>query len=209
MADYLSEEEQLDRLKNWWDENGTSIIVGAIILVCGLVGWRWYDSARTAELEAASDLYESYLAATEDARPDLAASLESEFGATSYTAFVSLHRAKAAAEAGELESAIATLREVADGQAHPLLGDIARIRLARLLQEQDDSDAALAALAAVEHRGFRSTVLELKGDIHLATGDRALAHEAYAAALAEIEDGDQRPILQFKVDDTAPPQETI
>ncbi len=207
MADYFSEEEQLDRLRNWWEKNGTAIIVSVVLMIGGLAGWRWYDAATSAELEAASDLYAAFLAADEDARPALAATLEAEFGATSYATFVLLHRAKEAADADELDTAIATLRQVADDGAQPLLRDIARLRLARLLQEQDDSEAALAALTAVEHRGFRVSVLELKGDIHWATGDRALAHEAYVAALAEVGEGNARPILQFKADDTAPPQE--
>ena len=208
MADYLSEEEQLDRLKNWWDKNGTSIIVGVVLVVGGLGGWRWYDSAKTQELQAASELYESYLVADADARSDLASKLQAEFGDTSYATFVLLLRAKEEADAEQLDEAIATLRQVADGGAHPLLRDIVRMRLARLLREQDDSEAALAVLAEVETQGYRIAVLELKGDIHLAAGDRALAHEAYAAAFAEVGEGDQRPILQFKVDDTAPPQET-
>ena len=30
MSDYLSDEEQAERLKQWWDDNGTSLIVGPV-----------------------------------------------------------------------------------------------------------------------------------------------------------------------------------
>jgi predicted negative regulator of RcsB-dependent stress response len=46
-------------------------------------------------------------------------------------------------------------------------------------------------------------VQELKGDIHMTRGERALAHEAYSAALAEAGEDAQRPLLKLKVSDTA------
>ena len=208
MADYLTDEEQLDRLKNWWQENGTSLVVAVVLAVGGVAGWRWYDSAQINELQVASEAYESFLAATGDARTELAARLDAEFGDTSYAAFTLLHQARDAAESGDLEGAMDMFRQIVDAGVHPLITDIARVRLARLLQQQDDSEAALAVLAEVTSQGFRAQVLELKGDIHVLQGDRALAHEAYAAAAAEIAEGNQRPILEFKVDDTAPPEES-
>ena len=51
--------------------------------------------------------------------------------------------------------------------------------------------------------GFRIQVAELKGDIHLARGERALAHESYVAAKSYVQAGDQRPVLEMKIADTA------
>ena len=206
MADYLSDEEQLDRLKNWWQENGTTLIVTVVLAIGGVAGWRWYDSARVTEMQSASETYESFLAATGDARAELAARLGEEYGDSAYASFALLHQAKEAAESGDLEGAIVLLRQVTGG-AHALIRDIARIRLARLLQEHGDAEAALAVLARITAQGFRAQVLELKGDIHLLQGERALAHEAYVAAAAETREGDLRPVLDIKVDDTAPPEE--
>ena len=76
------------------------------------------------------------------------------------------------------------------------------------MQEQGESDAALGVLAEITGQGFRAQVLELKGDIHAIRGERALAHEAYRSAAAETREGEQRPILEIKVDDTAPPEES-
>lgn len=203
MADYLTDEEQVDRLKNWWSENGTSVIVSIVLVVGGVAGWRWYDVERAEEIQAASEAYDSFLAAQGDARAALAASLETGHGASSYATFARLHQAKEAVEAGDLDSAIAVLKQIAAND-HPLLQDVARVRLARLMTEQGDADAALGVLAEVTSQGFRALVLELKGDIHLQQGARAPAHEAYLAARAELQEGEQRPILDIKVDDTAP-----
>jgi len=101
VADYLTDEEQLDRLKNWWQENGTSMVVAAVLAVGGIAGWRWYDSAQVTQMQAASEAYESFLAATGDARTEMAARLDAEFGETSYATFALLHQARGAAESGE------------------------------------------------------------------------------------------------------------
>lgn len=208
MADYLTEEEQLDRLKSWWRENGTSIVVTVVIMVGGVAGWRWYDAEQVEAMQAASETYETFLSATGDARAEMAARLDAEYGGTGYATFALLHQAKDATESGDLENAIGTLRRIADSGAHTLIRDVARVRLARLLQEQGESDAALGVLAEITGQGFRAQVLELKGDIHAIRGERALAHEAYRSAAAETREGEQRPILEIKVDDTAPPEES-
>ena len=44
MSDYLTDEEQVAKLKSWWDENGVSVIVTLVLVVAGVVGWRWYES---------------------------------------------------------------------------------------------------------------------------------------------------------------------
>ena len=208
MSDYLSDEEQLDRLKNWWQQNGTSIIVAVAVVVGGVAGWRWYDGERVQEMQAASETYETFLGATGDARAELAGRLDADFGETSYAAFAMLRQAKEAFDSGAVEDAAGILRRLADGDWHPLIRDVARVRLARLLQEQDDSDPALAVLGEVTSPGFRAQVLELKGDIHTIRGERAQAHESYLAAAAETPEGEERPLLEYKVQDTAPPEES-
>ena len=205
MADYLTDEEQVDRLKRWWQENGTSIVVAAVLSIGGIAGWRWYDAAQIEKMQAASETYETYLVATDDVRAEFAARLDAEFAGTSYAVLAQLRHAKDLAEADDMAGAMAIFRQIIATDAHPLLADIARVRLARLLREQGDADAALGMLAEVASQGFRAQVLELKGDIHLAADERALAHEAYVSAAAEIAEGQERPILDIKVEDTAPP----
>ena len=44
MADYENEDEQLRAIKEWWNENGRSVVAGVVIGVAGLGGgylnWR-------------------------------------------------------------------------------------------------------------------------------------------------------------------------
>ena len=203
MADYLTEEEQLERLKTWWAANGTSLLVGLALAIAGLVGWRWWDASTIAGLEDASDLYETYLAASAEERPALAERVDAEMPDTSYRAFTLLHRAKEAVEQDDIEGGIGLLQQVIDAGVEAPLKDVARIRQARLHQQQGDSETAFAVLGQVGSEGFRWQVEEIKGDIHLALGEREKAHEAYASAQAEAPEGQELPILEMKVRDTA------
>ena len=204
MADYLSEEEQLDRLKTWWRQNGASLMISAALALAAVIGWRWYDGARTDARQAASELYEAYLAAAGQERDALAARLDESAAGTAYQAFSLMHRAKEAVAADEIDAAAALLRQAAAADMPTPLKDLAHMRLARLQHQQGDSEAALATLAAVRSEGARWRAQELKGDIHLAQGGRERAHEAYNSALAEVGEGQQRPILEMKAHDTAP-----
>ncbi len=203
MSDYLTDEEQIAKLKAWWEENGTGLVVGLILVIGGVIGWRWYDGYRTEKIESASTLYEEFLASEGEIREQLAASIDAQIPDTSYQVFTLLHRAHAAAEEADFATTEALLVRAVAAAPDALLADVARLRLARVLQQGDRSDDALAVLGAIRGEGFRSHVAELKGDIHLTRGETVLAHEAYSAALVELSEGEVRPMLEMKVADTA------
>ena len=39
MADHLQEEEQLEAISQWWQENRTSVIAAVVLTLGGTVGW--------------------------------------------------------------------------------------------------------------------------------------------------------------------------
>ena len=53
MDDYLSEKEQIERIRAWWKENGAWIIVGIGIGVLGLAGWNWWKAHKLEQAESA------------------------------------------------------------------------------------------------------------------------------------------------------------
>jgi len=203
VAEYLSDEEQVARLKSWWDENGRVFVAALVLGIGGVVGWRWYESSRSEEIAAASDLYADYLAAEGDARGALAETIRTEISDSAYAALVLMREASERAEAEDWEAAEGDLRQALAEAPEPALEDLARIRLARVLVQRDARDEALEVLGAVRGEGFRSVVAELKGDILLSRGERAAANEAYRSALDGLEDGTQKPLLELKVTDTA------
>ena len=203
MSDYLTDEEQVARLKSWWAENGTSTIVGLVLVVAGASGWRWYDGYRADEIAKASDLYQEFLVSEGDARETMATTIASEVPDTAYHTFALMHLARDAVANHDYDGANQHLRDAVSAAPRPELADVARLRLARVQQQGDRSDAALQTLGAIRGDGFRSHVAELKGDIHLARGERLLAYESYTAALASETNQSRHPILEMKVADTA------
>lgn len=206
MSDYLSEEEQVQALKTWWDENGTSLVVGVVLVLAATFGWRWYQGYSADQAAAASDLYQDYLLADEDARDEVVAEIDSQIPGTSYQAFVKLTEARRALDGGDLEAAVGELEDALAAAKGSYLDGLTRIRLARLYQQQGKTDAALAQLALVKGGGYESQAAELRGDIHYAAGDRAEAGVAYRVASDLLPEGDARPLLELKLMNTADAQ---
>jgi len=203
MSDYLSEEEQLAQLKAAWQRYGLPVVVAGVLAAAGFVGWRWLESNSAAEVAAASERYDAFLDAEGDARSALFEELRRDYGDSGYAALALLALAGEAVADGDLDAAAGQLEEAVTTAPEAVLKDLARVRLARVRQQLGDSEAALAALAAVRGAGYRPLALELKGDIHMTRGERADAHKAYLAARDALQEGMERPLLSMKVTDTA------
>ena len=67
---YSSEQEQIERLKRWWRDNGKALILGLVVGIGGLAGYRYWEGAQTARAEGASITYELVLQLLEDGRLD-------------------------------------------------------------------------------------------------------------------------------------------
>ena len=202
MSDYLSEEEQLSRLRDWWKQNGTFAIVAMVLAIAGVLGWRWYESHTAERLARAAELYGEFLESTGAARQQLADDLLAEGGSTAYPALTLLNQAHEAAAAGDLDTAANLLGQAVKAASGESLADLARLRLARVQYQLAEETEALATLGEIRSSGFVPVAQELAGDIHLATGDRAQAHASYAAALGQALGEDQQAILEIKVADT-------
>jgi predicted negative regulator of RcsB-dependent stress response len=209
VSEYLTDDEQVEVLKRWWSQNGVALIVTLVLVIAGVVGWRWYNAHKAEREAAGSAAYHHYLdvrasaTATDADRAAALAPLDGEFKDTTYHVFALLYRAHDAAAAGQYDKAaefLATAADTADGE----LRDVARVRLARVQLELDQPDAALATLAKVSGAGFRGEVAELKGDVLLSKGDKNGALAAYRAA-AEAEKDQRNPMLEMKIADLAPP----
>jgi len=203
VSDYLSEEEQLERLRNWWQRNGTLLLIGVVVVIAAVVGWRWYQGNQEQQLLAASDLFTEFQAAEGDARDALAAQIIETGAGTAYPTFVLFQQADAAVAADDPAAAEPLLRRALEMASGAELADTARLRLARVLFDLDRGDEALTLLGMVQGSGFLALAAELKGDIHLSRGERTLAHQSYLNARERLDSGEQRPVLEMKIADTA------
>jgi predicted negative regulator of RcsB-dependent stress response len=181
-----TEDQQVERIKEFWDEHGKGIIAGLVIGFAIFYGWRYYDAKVLADKEAMSDQFTQVMTAlasdNDTATVDAQAFLQANSSNT-YAHLAALELARKAVEAGDLATAVIALQSVRDN-AKGALKAVADVRQARVLNAQGQHDAALAAIASTNSvEGFNVLVLELRGDILLAKGDSAGARAAYQAAI--------------------------
>jgi predicted negative regulator of RcsB-dependent stress response len=197
MAAYdLEEQERIDALKDWWNKWGT-FVYGAVIItlaaVLGSLAWKaWqrnqadkaeieFKAVKTAVTEANTSKDPKKLTAAADA---LATNLPSTFYATE----AQLLAAKATFEAGDYTAATKHLQWVVDN-GRDTHRNIARMRLATVMFENQKTDDALKVLESIKDDAFVPLAADLKGDVLQALGRTDEARTAYQLA---IEKSDSR-----------------
>ena len=206
MAAYdLDEQEKLGDLKAWWSRYG-NYVTGAITVVALVIaatqGWKWYSGKQATE--AATLYFALSDAATKNEAAkvkDASAQLMEKFAGTGYAPRGALLAAKSAFDAGDLATAKTQLEWVVANSKEDELKAIARLRLAAVLLDQKQFDAALAALDGKTSEAFAGLFLDMKGDIFNLQGKAADAKTAYEAALPKLDSkGSQKQYTQLKLD---------
>jgi predicted negative regulator of RcsB-dependent stress response len=215
MAVYdLEEQEQLAELKTWWTQYG-NLVTGVLIVVAlaavGWQGWNWWQRSQAAE---ASALFGGLQQAVMEKDPkrirDISSALTDKYGSTAQAAMAALLTAKAQVDAGDLKNARAMLTWAVDNAKDEPIRDIARLRLAGVLSDDNAADEALKQLAVEPSPAFAARYAELRGDILAGQNKVAEAKSAYEAALAksdvaakEVADarrGGYRDVLKAKLE---------
>ncbi len=190
MEQYRTEEEQVEALKKWWDENGRSTLAAVIIALAAGFSWQTWKGYDQRQRENASDAYQAMLRAVagDDAQQqqeavELAKALKENYSGSTYAQFAALHLARLAVEQGDLAEAEAQLRWVlgkADKGSDTAW--VAQLRLARVLAAAGDTDQALEILEQAGDGPYQASYAVARGDILLQQGREAAAREAYMAA---------------------------
>ena len=63
MEAYRTEEEQLEQLRRWWNDNGRATVVAIIVALAIGFGWQGWKQHSQSQREGASDLYQRMLQA--------------------------------------------------------------------------------------------------------------------------------------------------
>ena len=201
MSDYLSDEEQSERLRRWWGENWKSLVGSVLFAMVAVVGWNEYQSYKVARNQSAAKAYQSFIDARDAGQPveDLLSEIDDEHAKTSYQIFSFLYRAKDAVTENDWDTALKYLNSATSITSDPELLDLVRLRKARVQFQLEKFDETLATLGKIKGVGFRVGVSELTGDIHRSLNDNVRAAEAYQAAIAEAEDSSAVVILKLKL----------
>jgi predicted negative regulator of RcsB-dependent stress response len=206
-----TEEEQVQAIKDWWKNNGTSLLIGIAVALAIVFGWQaWQNHQMQQRTEAASqfaDLINAYSDESDENRAEtvayMAKTLREEYTDSAFAIYGMLMLARQQImEQNDAEAAIESLSWAQEKAGESgALALVIRNRLARAHFAAEQYDQALSIIGNVGEAGsFSAIFTELKGDILLAQGDRDGAREAYLAARQQNPQG-RSGILELKLSD--------
>ncbi|MFW1710502.1 YfgM family protein [Vibrio parahaemolyticus] len=200
---YDTEEQQVEAIKDWWKENGKAVIIGAVVGLGALFGWRYYQDTVIQASETASQSYTTAMNTLQekgvDAQSDVQAFIESN-EVKEYSVLAALQLAKAQVEAKDFAAALEQLKWAQSNTKDAALSPLISYRIARIETEMGNFDAANTELGKVTDTAWAGRIAELRGDIALRQGDKDAAYAAYTEAQQAA---DASPTLQMKLDDLA------
>ncbi|MFH0256156.1 YfgM family protein [Vibrio rumoiensis] len=197
------EEQQVEAIKDWWRANGKAVVIGIVVGIGGIIGWRYYQDTLTSAQEAASHGYTAAVSNLEAKGIDAAESAQKFIDSndkTSYAVLTSLQLAKVQIDADKLDDALNQLKWAQAHTDDETLTPIIAYRTARVLAAKGDFDNAIKAVSDVKSEAWKARNQELMGDIYLLKGDKNAAAKAYTQAQ---QDGSTDQALQIKLDDLA------
>ena len=216
MALQAAEEETIEALKKWWQENGKGLVIAAVAVFAGMTGWLVWENSTASQAETASDLYEEILSLSlveegaEIADADsariitLAEQLRADHPASVYAKFASLFSAQQQVSAEDLAAAEADLQWILDNPGLGVMAAVdegliltASLRLGRVILAQGDAERALELVNNLDPQSFEGGFGELRGDIYVALGRIVDARDAYVAAQ---QSGSSSDGLRMKLD---------
>ena len=203
MASYANDEEQVEALKRWWQENGSSLLTGIVIVLVVLFGSRQWQGAQLAKAEAASDLYEDVVqlalldqasALTAESMAQLESSydeLRNEFEDSIYARYGAMMMATVYLNQENYDQAATELNWIIDNpelgfmqKAEEELFLTARLRLARVKLAQGLAQEALTIVTEVEPGALAAGFAEVQGDAYLQLEQSEQARSAYERAIS-------------------------
>jgi len=203
---YTTEEQQVEALKKWWKENGTSVLAGVGLGLAAIFGWRAWVAHQASVGEQASVVFEQLMMSVrigaKESADRQAEVLTTNYESTPYAVFGALAQARMMLEAGDSAGARTRLQWVLEHAGEAGLKQIARLRLARILLSEGDLDGATKVLGGADAGSFAGEFAHLRGDIAVAREDFAEARTAYQHALDN--DVGNAALVQMKLDDLPP-----
>jgi predicted negative regulator of RcsB-dependent stress response len=206
MAIYdLEEQEQIDALKHFWRDYGRLIIAAVVAFIVGVggtQGWKYYKRSQAEQASVQFVKLEEALGKGDVTEiRNVAQDIITEYARTPYAQMAALVVAQTEREAGDLDAAAQRLQWVVDHARTEEVQILARLRLAAVLLDQEEYDAALQLLDHEVTEAFVGAYANLRGDVLVAQGKTAEARAQYEQAVEQSrENSAWRDVVQLKLD---------
>lgn len=185
MAYSIEEEQEINQLKDWWKENGKTIIVAFILGVGGMFGWRYWQAHQAEQIAQASAQYDALIYSAQQDEQAKKANIEQFVQAnskTAYAVFALLDEAKKATEKQDFVAAEVNLNQALTQSQDEVLTSIVALRLSAVQFQLGQLDNALTTLNQVKGESFNARKAILTGDIQIAKGDKVAAKNSFDQA---------------------------
>ncbi len=205
---YASDEEKGEAIKQWWRDNGTSVILGLVVASAIFVGGRYWLGEKQVQTANAAKQYQYIeVLLTEEKQAEaekVADTLFSDYAATPYATFSAFSLAKSAAENQEYDKSTFYLEWIVNHAQLEAHIETARFRLAKLLFNEGAYQQASSLCDQSNSIAFKSLFDELKADILLAQGEKTKAESLLQSVISGLDSNDPRyMIVKLKLDDVS------
>jgi predicted negative regulator of RcsB-dependent stress response len=182
----LQEQEQLEALKAWWKDNGSFVLGTLLVVVVAMGGWRGWQYYQNKQSTEAATLYAEFTRQLQsnDAKRvnDAAAAVMEKYSGTAYASRAALMAAQVNEYGKDIARAKTQLQWAIEHAGEATLKDVARLRLAAILLDEQAYDDAMKLLNAAHPDSFNGLYADLKGDVLSAQGKTDEARTAYKLA---------------------------
>lgn len=185
MAYSIEEEQEINQLKDWWKENGKTIIIAFILGVGGMFGWRYWQAHQAEKIAQASAQYDALIYSAQQDEQAKKANIEQfvqDNSKTAYAVFALLDEAKKATEKQDFAAAEVNLNQALTQSQDEVLTSIVALRLSAVQFQLGQLDNALTTLNQVKGESFNARKAILTGDIQIAKGDKVAAKNSFDQA---------------------------
>ncbi len=182
----LEEQEQLDQIKHFWKQYGNAITWALIVILGAFASWNFYQYWQRNQATQAAALFDEVDRSVQSA--DLGkiervfSEMKDRFGSTIYAQQSALLVAKQYVDAGKPDQAKAILTWVVEQASDKAYQAMGKLRLAAILLDEKNHDAALALLNGDFPVGFEGLVADRKGDALMLKADKSGAIAEYEKA---------------------------
>ena len=208
MSVYKTEEEQIDDLKRWVKSYGPSIVMGIVLAIALLYGWRYWHSYQHNRAVKASVLYQHAVDAYQTKSADLLAksvsSLQDKYPKSPYASYAVFLQVKMAADQQNYSAAETGLNWITHHSHDNNIKAIAELRLGSILTADHQEEMAIKTLQSIKNPAFKGLAHIKIADAYLALGDAENAKINYEAASKLLPDaGNTMPTLAVKLDNAS------